>query len=79
MYILENEEQIGRLLKAACIPVAMPQDVKDQIRGRLAAEIEAGSLGQSKMWYRPMLVIPVLASLAGGLIAYGYHLSLAWV
>lgn len=79
MSYINDEEALGRLLRQAYRPASIPPDVKDQIRGRLLTEVERQLESNSKPWARPSLMIPILASIAGGLIAYGYWISKAFV
>jgi hypothetical protein len=76
MSYIDDEETVGRLLRETYRPVSLPPGVKEQIRERLIAEIECYLEGSSKPWARPRLMIPILASIASGLIAYGYWISL---
>jgi hypothetical protein len=70
-----DEEAIGRLIRETYRPMSMPLDVKEQIRKRLLAEIESYPKRSIQPWERPRLVVPVLASIASGLIAYGCWVS----
>ena len=76
MSYIDDEEAIGRLLRQTYRPVSLPPGVKGLIRERLIAEIECYSEVSSGPWTRPRLVIPILASIASGLIAYGYWLPM---
>ncbi len=76
MSYINDEETIGRLLRQTYRPVSLLPGVKEQIRERLIAEIEYYLGGSSKPWARPRLMIPILASIASGLIAYGYWISM---
>jgi hypothetical protein len=79
MSYTNDEEMIGRLLQQAHRPVSPPPGVREQIRERLIAEIECYSEDSSELWTRPRLMIPILASIASGLIAYGYWISMTLV
>jgi len=75
-----DEEMIGRLMRQAYRPVSQPACLREQIRERLIAEVE-GYLEDSsnKLWARPRLVIPIMASIASGLIIYGCWISMILV
>ena len=77
MSYADDEEAIGGLLRQTYRPVSLPPGVREQIRERLVAEIECYVEGSGSMWTRPSLVIPILASIASGLIAYGCWISMA--
>ena len=77
MSYTNDEETISGLLRRTYRPVSLPPAVKEQIRERLITEIECYIGGPSKPWTRPRLVIPIAASVASGLIAYGCWISMA--
>jgi len=78
MSYINDEETIGRLLRQTYRPVSPPPGVREQIRERLIAEIECYSEGSSEPWARPRLIVPILVSIASGLIIYGYWISMTW-
>ena len=80
MGYMDDEESIGRLLRQTYRPVSSPPGVRGQIRERLIAEIKCYSEASSnKPWARPRLIVPILVSIASGLIIYGYYISLTWI
>ncbi len=73
----DSEEDIGRLLKAACEPVVPPPEVKDRVLEHLTLEASRVSSGASRLpWERPKLLVPILVAVISGLIGYGSWLSL---
>lgn len=76
MNYIYDEEMIGKLLRETSGPVNIPSGVKEQIRARLIAEIEHYSGDSRKPWARSSLLVPIMASIAGWLIAYGYWISM---
>ncbi|MDD5511041.1 MAG: hypothetical protein PHI12_09560 [Dehalococcoidales bacterium] len=76
MSYLDDEETLGDLLRHVYRPVSIPSGVKEQVREQLIAEIEGCSQDSRKPWARPNLMVPILVSIAGGLIAYGYWISM---
>jgi len=73
---IDGEETIGKILRQAYQPISLSPCVKEQIRERLLVEIEACSYGSRQLWVRPRLMVPILVSIASGLIAYGYWISI---
>ena len=72
-----NEEEIGRLLKSACKPVAPSPELKSGLRQRLTLEVGSVvlSTGHSPAgWTRSGLI--VAAVVISGAIGYGVWLSL---
>lgn len=79
MSYINDEETIGRLLRETYRPVSLPPGVREQIRERLIAKIEGYSGHADKPWASPRLMVPILASIASGLIIYGYWISMTWM
>ena len=79
MTYIDDEETLGKLIRQAYGPVSPPSGEKELIVARIMTELDGYSEGESKPWARPRLMVPVLASIAGGLIAYGYLLSMTFV
>ena len=74
-----DEETLKQLLQQAYKPVNPLPGEKELIMARIMTELDGYSKGERKPWARPRLMVPVLASIAGGLIAYGYLLSMTFV
>ena len=66
-----NEDGIKRMLKAAYRPVAPSSEFKEQLCERLSGEIHSAH----PILTRPKLVIPIIVTIAAGLIGYGVWLS----
>ena len=77
MYRLDNEEEVKKLMQEACKPVQIPQDFKSRLRDRLVSDMVTGEKSKVRsFWSRPKIVIPLMASVTGGLIGYGAWVSL---
>lgn len=77
MYHSASEEEIKMLMQKAFKPVQIPQDFKHHLRKQLITNIELKEKsGVFPLWSRPKIVIPVMASVTGGLIGYGAWASL---
>jgi hypothetical protein len=77
MKYTDDEETIGRLIRSAYRPASLPAAVKEIIRGDIMNELDNDSKRIMKPWARPRLMVPILASIASGLIAYGCWISMA--
>ena len=78
--IMSDAEIIGKLIRQAYMPVSSPPGVREQILGRLMAEIGYyPKVDSNKVWGRPRLMVPILASIAAGFIIYGCILSTSWL
>ena len=72
---LDSEEETRLLLRKAFTPAPIPQDFKDRLREQLRATSVSTRMPAARpLWSRPQIMIPVMASVTGGLIGYG-----AWV
>ena len=76
---MNDEEKTGRMIRQAYGLVSIPSGVKDEIRGHLITEIECYSNNSRKPWARLSIMVPLVASIAGGLVAYGYRISMTFV
>ena len=77
MYQLDSEEEIKMLMQKACKPVQIPRDFKHRLREQLVSNIESKEKpGVFHFWSRPKIVVPIMASVTGGLIGYGAWVSL---
>jgi hypothetical protein len=72
---VDDEKKMGDLIREACRPVEAPPGVKGDIRVRLVAQYDSRTQASSKLWDRPKVMVPILASIAGGLIVYGCLIS----
>ena len=70
-----DEETLKQLLKQAYKPVIPLLGEKEYIRERILYELDNSREIAVKPWSKPQIMVPILASIAGGLIAYGYWLS----
>ena len=76
MYRYETEEEMKMLLQNACKPVQIPQDFKSRLYEQLVSNIESKEIsGVRHLWGRPKIMVPVMASITGGLIGYGVWAS----
>ena len=72
MYRLDSEEDMTLLLKKACKPVQIPQDFKSRLREQMVSDMASKEKhGVRPLWSRPRIMVPVMASVTGGLIGYG--------
>jgi hypothetical protein len=72
MYRYETEEEMKMLLQKACKPVQIPQDFKNRLREQLVSNMESKEKpGVRPLWGRPRIMVPIMASITGGLIGYG--------
>jgi hypothetical protein len=74
-----DEEEIGRLIREGYGQVSPSSGSKERAKGYLLDEIGSHSDRGSSLWERPTLLVPILASAAAGLIAYGCWLSTTFV
>jgi hypothetical protein len=74
----QNDKGIKKILKEAYEPVAPSSEFKEQLRERLSYEV-AGAGMSTPVLARPKLVVPIIAGVAAGLIAYGVWLSVHFV
>jgi hypothetical protein len=72
MYNLDSDEQTKHLLQRAFRPAQIPQDFKDRLREQLVSNsVSMGKAWVSPLWSRPRIMVPIMASVTGGLISYG--------
>ena len=72
-----DEESIGKMVRKAHTPVNVSSNLKSQVRQRLIEEIGHSSSGFRNVLNRPVLIIPIMASISIGLVVYGYFVSMA--
>lgn len=74
-----DEERLGRLIRQTYEPVVIPPGMKELIRERILKELSNDSEKRIGPWARPKVMVPILASIAGALIAYGFWISKSFV
>ena len=75
MSFTDDEETLKQLLKQAYKPVSPLPGEKENIRERILYELDKSRETAFMPWSKPQIMVPLLASIAGGLIAYGFWLS----
>jgi len=76
MYRYETEEEIKMLIQKACKPVQIPHDFKSRLYEQLVSNmVSKEKSGVRPLWGRPKIMVPVMASITGGLIGYGVWAS----
>ena len=74
---LDSEEETSLLLRKAFTLAPIPQDFKNRLREQLRATSTSTRMPAARpLWSRPQVMIPVMASVTGGLIGYGAWVSL---
>ena len=69
---LDSEEETKTLLRKAFTPAPIPQDFKEKLREELITASASTHMSAARpLWSRPRIMVPVMASLTGGLIGYG--------
>ena len=72
---INNDEEVTKLLRTVCRPVAARPEFKQRVRQSLTSMIAAAEVSYRPLWKQPRVWAPIAAMIVLAAIAYGVWLS----